>query len=334
MNSLDELIKNMISGDRRALGKIITFMENDPSSPSDIIPKIHNLTGKAHIVGITGPPGSGKSSIVDKLVSDYRNDGFRVGVIAIDPTSPFTGGAILGDRIRMKKHFTDKDVFIRSMATRGNLGGLSEATGNTVKALDAFGKDVIIIETVGAGQIEVDIVKVADTVIVVSVPSMGDGVQTIKAGIMEIGDIFAVNKADIEGVEKCIMEIKMMLELSEKKEKWTPPIIKTFGNKEDGARELYESIKNHHTYLIESGHHEKKRIIREKTELINILQNLFIKNLYNSVSEKELEDLALKIAKREKDPYMIIEELIPRLKNITWGIYYDKKNRPCWYCRN
>lgn len=316
MNSLEELIKSMISGDRRALGKIITLMENDSSSSAYIIPKIHNLTGKAHIVGITGPPGSGKSSIVDKLISHYRDEGQKVGVIAIDPTSPFTGGAILGDRIRMKKHYTDKDVFIRSMATRGNLGGLSEATGNTIKALDAFGKDVIIIETVGAGQIEVDIVKVADTVVVVSVPSMGDSVQTLKAGIMEIGDIFAVNKADIEGVEKCIMEIRMMLELSEKKEGWNPPIIKTFGNKDDGANELYKSIKNHHSYLIESGHHEKKRIMREKTELVNLLQSLFINNLYNTVGEKEMEELAKKIAKREKDPYMIIEELIPRLKKI------------------
>ena len=314
MNSLEELIKSMISGDRRALGKIITLMENDSSSSAYIIPKIHNLTGKAHIVGITGPPGSGKSSIVDKLISYYRDEGQKVGVIAIDPTSPFTGGAILGDRIRMKKHYTDKDVFIRSMATRGNLGGLSEATGNTIKALDAFGKDVIIIETVGAGQIEVDIVKVADTVVVVSVPSMGDSVQTLKAGIMEIGDIFAVNKADIEGVEKCIMEIRMMLELSEKKGGWNPPIIKTFGNKDDGANELYKSIKYHHSYLIESGHHEKKRIRREKTELVNLLQSLFVKNLYNTVGEKEMEELAKKIAKREKDPYMIIEELIPRLK--------------------
>jgi len=314
MNSLEELIKSMISGDRRALGKIITLMENDSSSSAYIIPRIHNLTGKAHIVGITGPPGSGKSSIVDKLISYYRDEGQKVGVIAIDPTSPFTGGAILGDRIRMKKHYTDKDVFIRSMATRGNLGGLSEATGNTIKALDAFGKDVIIIETVGAGQIEVDIVKVADTVVVVSVPSMGDSVQTLKAGIMEIGDIFAVNKADIEGVEKCIMEIRMMLELSEKKGGWNPPIIKTFGNKDDGANELYKSIKNHHSYLIESGHHEKKRIMREKTELVNLLQSLFVKNLYNIVGEKEMEELAKKIAKREKDPYMIIEELIPRLK--------------------
>jgi len=316
MNSLDELIKKMIKGDRRALGKIITLMENDSSSSAYIIPKIHYLTGKAHIVGITGPPGSGKSSIVDKLISYYRNEGKKVGVVAIDPTSPFTGGAILGDRIRMKKHYTDKEVFIRSMATRGNLGGLSEATGNTIKALDAFGKDVIIIETVGAGQVEVDVVKVADTVVVVSVPSMGDSVQTLKAGIMEIGDIFAVNKADIEGVEKCIMEIRMMLELSDKEEGWNPPIMKTFGNKDDGANELYDEIKKHNSFLFDSGYHEKRRIIREKTELFNILQNLFIKNLYSTVSEKEMDELAKKIANREKDPYMIIEELIPRLKKL------------------
>ncbi|NPV50142.1 MAG: methylmalonyl Co-A mutase-associated GTPase MeaB [Candidatus Methanofastidiosum sp.] len=323
MNSYDELIKRMISGDRRALGKIITLMENDPSSSAYIIPQIHNLTGRAHIIGITGPPGSGKSSIVDKLISCYRKEGLKVGVIAIDPTSPFTGGAILGDRIRMKQHYIDRDVFIRSMATRGNLGGLSEATGNTIKALDAFGKDVIIIETVGAGQVEVDIVKVADTVVVVSVPSMGDSVQTLKAGIMEIGDIFAVNKADIEGVEKCILEIRMMLELSEKKEGWAPPIIKTYGNKDDGANKLYDSLKNHHKYLIESGHHEKKRIIRGKTELVNILQNLFIRNLYDVISEEEMEEYAKKIANREKDPYMVIEELIPRLKNVIRGGFND-----------
>ncbi|KYC51539.1 MAG: membrane ATPase/protein kinase [Candidatus Methanofastidiosum methylothiophilum] len=316
MNSLDELIESMISGNRRSLGKIITLMENDSSSCSYIIPKIHSKTGKAHIIGITGPPGSGKSSVVDKLISYYRNEGLKVGVVAIDPTSPFTGGAILGDRIRMKKHYTDKEVFIRSMATRGSLGGLSEATGNAVKALDAFGKDIIIIETVGAGQIEVDIVKVADTVIVISVPSMGDSVQTIKAGIMEIGDIFAVNKADIEGAEKCIMEIKMMLDLSEKKEDWVPPIVKTYGNLEDGAIELYESIKEHHNYLIKSGHHEKKRVIREKTELLNILQNMFFKNLYSVISEIEIEELARIIAKREKDPYMVIQELMPKLKNL------------------
>jgi LAO/AO transport system kinase len=323
MNSFDELIKSMISGDRRALGKIITLMENDPSSSAYIIPQIHNLTGRAHIIGITGPPGSGKSSIVDKLVSCYRKDGLEVGVIAIDPTSPFTGGAILGDRIRMKQHYIDRDVFIRSMATRGNLGGLSEATGNTIKALDAFGKDVIIIETVGAGQVEVDIVKVADTVVVVSVPSMGDSVQTLKAGIMEIGDIFAVNKADIEGVEKCILEIRMMLELSEKKGGWTPPIIKTYGNRDDGTKKLYDALKDHHKYLIESGHHEKKRIIRGKTELINILQNLFIRNLYNVISDEEMDEFARMIANREKDPYRIIEELMPRLKNVIRGSFND-----------
>jgi LAO/AO transport system kinase len=314
ISSIDELIQKMISGDKRALGKIITLMEENSSSSAYIISQIYALIGKAYIVGITGPPGSGKSSIVDKLVSCYRNENLKVGVIAIDPTSPFTGGAILGDRIRMKSHYTDRDVFIRSMATRGNLGGLSRATSDAIKALDAFGSDIIIVETVGAGQIEVDIVKVADTVIVISVPGMGDIIQTLKAGIMEIGDIFAVNKADLDGVEKCILEIKMMLELSENKNGWIHPIVKTFGNRDDGANELYEAIKNHRKYLLESGHHEKKKIMRGKADLINILQNLFIKNLYDVISEEEMEEFGKKIANREKDPYGIIEEIIPRLK--------------------
>lgn len=314
MYSVEELVQKMILGDRRALGKLITLIENDPSSSEFIVPKIHNLTGKAHILGITGPPGSGKSSIVDKLISSYRVQGKKVGVVTIDPTSPFTGGAILGDRIRMQRHYTDKKVFIRSMSTRGSLGGLSEATANVIKLLDAFGKNVIIIETVGTGQIEVDIIKVADTVVLVSVPGMGDDVQTIKAGIMEIGDIFAVNKADAKGVEKCISEIRMMLELSEKNEVWTPPIIKTYGNREDGADDLYDAIKNHYTYLIESGIYGNKRVFRGKNELINIIQNLFIKNLHNIITDDELEELAKKIANREKDPYMIIEELMPKLR--------------------
>ncbi|HOM95395.1 MAG: methylmalonyl Co-A mutase-associated GTPase MeaB [Candidatus Methanofastidiosa archaeon] len=314
ISSIDELIQKMVSGDKRALGKIITLMEEDSSSSAYIVSKIYPLTGKAYILGITGPPGSGKSSIVDKLVSCYRNENLKVGVIAIDPTSPFTGGAILGDRIRMRSHYTDKNVFIRSMATRGTLGGLSRATSDSVKALDAFGNDVIIIETVGAGQVEVDIVKVADTVVVVSVPDMGDTIQKLKAGIMEIGNIFAVNKADIDGAEKCILEIKMMLELSETKNGWVPPIVKTFGDRDNGANELYEAIKNHHKYLLESGRQEKKKIARGKADLIYILQNLFIKKFYEAINEEELEELGKKIASREKDPYTIIEELIPRLK--------------------
>ncbi len=316
MYPVEELVQKMISGNRRALGKLITLIENDPSSSAVIVPKIHNLTGNAYIIGITGPPGSGKSSIVDKLIFNYRNEGKKVGVVTIDPTSPFTGGALLGDRIRMQRHYTDEKVFIRSMSTRGSLGGLSEATANVIKLFDAFGKDVIIIETVGTGQIEVDIIKVADTVVLVSVPGMGDDVQTIKAGIMEIGDIFSVNKAETDGVEKCISEIRMMLELSEKNEVWIPPIIKTYGNKENGADDLYKAINNHYTYLIESGIYGKKRVFRGKNELLNIIQNLFMKNLYSFVSEDELEELAEKIANREKDPYMVIEELMPKLRKL------------------
>lgn len=206
-----DLYERLFQGDRRAAARLISVVEGDAKRASEVIRGIHGKTGRAHIVGITGSPGAGKSTLVDALVDDLRERGLTVGVLAIDPSSPFTGGALLGDRIRMQKRSTDKEVFIRSMGSRGHLGGLSTATSDAVKVLDALGKDVIIIETVGVGQAEVDIVKVADTTVVVLVPGMGDEIQSIKAGIMEIGDVFVVNKADREGAEKTVAEVEMML---------------------------------------------------------------------------------------------------------------------------
>jgi len=193
MESLESLIQSALSGDKKAIARLITLVENDEDRARGIIRRIYPLTGKAYVVGITGPPGSGKSTLLDKLIKLARNEGHRVGVIAIDPTSPFTGGALLGDRLRMQRHSTDPGVFIRSMATRGSLGGLAKATNDAVKVLDASGYDLIFVETVGVGQIEVDIVKTADTVVLVTVPGLGDEVQAIKAGLMEVADIFAIN---------------------------------------------------------------------------------------------------------------------------------------------
>ena len=203
---IDELIEKMLEGDKKATARLITLVENDEGKAREIVKKIYPYTGKAYIVGITGPPGSGKSTLLDKLIKQVRSEGLIVGVIAIDPTSPFTGGALLGDRIRMQRHSTDPSVFIRSMATRGSLGGLAKATNDAIKILDAYGCDVIFVETVGVGQTEVDIVKTADTVVLVTIPGLGDDIQVIKAGLVEIADIFVVNKAEREETDKtCLL---------------------------------------------------------------------------------------------------------------------------------
>jgi len=219
---IEELAKNVLAGEKRSIAKAITIIENNSREARKLIAAIYSHTGKAHIIGITGPGGSGKSTLIEKIIREYRRRGKTVGVIAVDPTSPFTGGAFLGDRIRMQELAVDKDVFIRSMATRNYLGGIARATRDAVKILDAAGKDIIIVETVGAGQSEVEIAKIAQTVIVVFAPGLGDEIQAIKAGIMEIGHIFVVNKADRENVNKAVIDIKAMLQLNNKEKSWKP----------------------------------------------------------------------------------------------------------------
>ena len=303
---IDDLIERMLQGDRRATARLITLVENDEAKAREIIRRIYPHTGNAYIVGITGPPGAGKSTLLDKLIRVAREEGKVVGVIAIDPTSPFTGGALLGDRIRMQRHSTDPGVFIRSMATRGSLGGLAKATNDAIKVLDAYGCDVIFVETVGVGQIEIDIVKTADTVVLVTVPGLGDDVQAIKAGLMEIADVFVINKADKEGADATYFELNLMLDLEKErweKRGWRPPIVETVATTMRGIRELWAAVKEHHEFLERSGEIERKRKFRAEEEVKTIVSGRIARAISERLDEEEVAALIEKIVRREMDPY-------------------------------
>ena len=311
---IDELIERMLKGDKRAAARLITLVENDDEKAAEIVKKIYRHTGKAHIVGITGPPGSGKSTLLDKLIKAARAEGKIVGVIAIDPTSPFTGGALLGDRIRMQRHSTDPGVFIRSMATRGSLGGLAKATNDAIKVLDAFGCDVIFVETVGVGQIEVDIVRTADTVVLTTVPGLGDDIQAIKAGLTEIADIFVVNKADKEGADATVFELELMLDIEKEKWKdsWRPKILKTIAMTGRGVKELWEVIREHREYLLKTGKIAEKKKFRAEEEVKTIVSSMIAKRIGRKMQEDELMFLIDKILSREIDPYSAAEVVLEK----------------------
>jgi LAO/AO transport system kinase len=267
--TLDDLVPRLLAREPRAVARAITLCEDGGNAQRELIGRIYERTGRARVVGVTGPPGSGKSTLVDRLVRLCRRRGETVGVLAVDPTSPFTGGAILGDRIRMQGHTTDSGVFIRSMATRGNLGGLSRASRDAVDILDAAGFDWVILETVGVGQAEVDVVRSVDTVVVVTVPGLGDDIQAIKAGILEIADVFVINKADREGVERTLRDLQMMLSLGEHGA-WVPPLLKTVASRDEGISEMAEAIGKHREWLTESDELARRRRthLRLRVEMI------------------------------------------------------------------
>jgi LAO/AO transport system kinase len=306
-----ELLEKLFDGNPRAVARAITKVENGSESASEIMKEVFPKTGNAVVIGITGAPGAGKSSLVDKLAMFYKNAGERVGIIAVDPSSPFSGGAILGDRIRMSALGVDKNVFIRSMATRGNLGGLSRATVDAVAILDAAGFDKIIVETVGVGQDEVEIVKTADVSIVVLVPGMGDDIQAIKAGIMEIGDVFVINKADREGVLRTEKELQALLELAHRPDFWNPPIVRTVATENKGIEDLSKAIESYYEFQKSGEKSLERRSKIAKWRLLELVREKLLSDLLskNGTSEK-VEKLALEIAEKKTNPYSAVEEIL------------------------
>ncbi len=310
---MQQLVEELLAGNRRAAARLISKVENDEPEKRELLKEIFPHTGNAYVIGVTGAPGSGKSSLVDCLLQQMRSENLKVGVIGVDPTSPFSGGAILGDRIRMQEHALDQDVFIRSMGTRGSLGGLARATREAIQVLDAFGKDIILVETVGVGQSEVDIVKTADSTMVVLTPAGGDSVQTIKAGIMEIADLFVVNKADFPGTERTLTEINMMLDMKED-DRWRPPVMRTVSVRSEGIEEVWKSLKEHRRFMEESGRLLEIRRDRVRRELTEQVEYLVKNRIWDRVKEQiEFDSLVEKIVLRRRDPYSAAHELLEKI---------------------
>ncbi len=341
MSTAPSLAHRVLGGELRAAARLMRDLDDQAPSAREAMRQLFPRTGRAYVVGLTGAPGAGKSSLTDRLIAWHRKRGRTVGVVAVDPTSPFSGGAILGDRIRMQDHALDEGVFIRSMATRGNLGGLSRATADVVSVLDAMGKDVVLVETVGVGQDEIEVAALAHTVVVVAVPGMGDEVQAIKAGVMEIADVFAVNKADREGADRTVRDLHMMLELRratatrpppdhdelhrfpegepwspEDARFWEPPIVKTVATRDEGVTDLCQAIERHRAHLVATGMLKAREIARARAGFVALLREQLLAGALARLAGEQghLDQVAARIAAHEADPYSLADELVARLR--------------------
>ncbi len=309
---MEKLLNNAFNGDPRSIGRLISLVEADTPSAKEIMKQVYPRTGKAKIIGITGSPGAGKSTFVDRLIEQFQAEGRKVGVIAIDPSSPFTGGAMLGDRLRMQGHALNENVFIRSMGSRGHLGGVSRSTHEASLILDACGFDIVLIETVGVGQSEVDIIKIADTVVLVLVPGMGDDVQIMKAGIMEIADTFVVNKADKEGADKVAADVQVMLKMLKEKD-WVPPVTLVSSQNNTGVEEVKKILNDHWNYLQTSDEGKRRRFVQLEMEVEAILRGE-ISILTEKVWKKRKDTGVLEdLASRKADPYTLAGEMISQI---------------------
>ncbi len=308
---MTDLVEKMLAGDKQSLARLITLVERESPEVAEIMRTIYPHTGKAFCVGVTGPPGGGKSTLVGKLTSIAREKGLEVGIMAVDPTSPFTGGAILGDRIRMRQHYLDEGVFIRSMATRGSHGGLPKTASSVTKLLDAAGKDIVFVETVGVGQGEIDVMEAVDTTIVVLVPEAGDSIQTMKAGLMEIADVFVVNKADRPGADYLVAELEGMVHQSPKQSWWQVPVMATQAVNDVGTEELYQYIERHRQALEESGNLALKRSKQRRTDLLRTIEHRITKQVLEQVERDDQLALYLeKVEKGEIDPFSAAQEIL------------------------
>ncbi|HEY49655.1 MAG TPA: methylmalonyl Co-A mutase-associated GTPase MeaB [Dehalococcoidia bacterium] len=306
-----ELVEKMLGGDERSLSRLITMVERETPEVPQIMRAICSHTGQSYCIGVTGPPGSGKSTLVDRMTAIAREKGLLVGIIAVDPTSPFTGGAVLGDRIRMQQHYLDSGVFIRSMATRGSLGGLPRSARRVAKLLDAFGKDIIILETVGVGQTELDVIEAADTTVVVLFPGGGDAIQTMKAGLMEIADIFVVNKADRQGADQVVAELEAMLMLNPKNSDWRVPVLTAEALNNVGIDEIFQAVESHRSMLESTGQLSTQRREQLKKELLQAIEQGVSERLYRLMEKDEtLIKLSEKVGRGEIDPYSTAVDIL------------------------
>ena len=304
-------VNKLMAGDRRIAAKMITVIENEAPDKQALMAQIYPHTGRAHVLGVTGSPGAGKSSLVDEMIKKIRQDGLKVGIIAVDPTSPISGGALLGDRIRMQEHALDRGVFIRSMGTRGCLGGLARATKDAIKVLDAFGCDVVLVETVGVGQSELDIMHYADTTVVVLTPGAGDHIQIIKAGIMEIADLFVINKSDLGGTRRIVNDIKAMLDMSPKQKSWRPPVLTTSTTEDLGLDELWSTINKHRDYIRTSGAWAEATKARLKLEVMDTVAQELLKLITaRTDADPDTENLLNEVVNRQVDPYSASRQIL------------------------